>query len=256
MRLPYIFVPYYKHSTYIFMADIIYDGKASSYAHLTEQMYDFELGNYVSRGWEIFKANAGLMIGFVVVKGILSLACSLIPFLGTFVNLAVLGCMMGGFYLTCQKISNGENVEFGDFFKGFDHIKELFLGQFVMGIMVAIGFICLVLPSIYLAIAYGFMIPLIVLGRMPFWDAMETSRKIITKNWFMFFVMVFVYFGIILLGALALGIGVFVAFPVILCIQYAMYEGIVGINNDLYQEQIDEIGTNNSMWDGDTTMMK
>lgn len=238
------------------MANIIYDGKASNYAHLTEQMYDFELGNYVSRGWEIFKANAGMMIGFVFVQIALSLACSLVPILGSLANIAVSACLMGGFYLTCQKISNGESIEFGDFFKGFDHIKELFFGQFVMAIMVAIGFICLFLPGIYLAIAYGFMVPLIVLGKMPFWDAMETSRKIITKNWFMFFVMGFVYSGIALLGILALGVGIFVAVPVILCIQYAMYEGIVGVSDNSYQDQIDEIGADDNTWGGDTTLLK
>lgn len=234
------------------MANIIYDGKASNYAHLTEQMYDFELGNYVSRGWEIFKANAGMMIGFVIIQGFISGFTAFIPFIG----IAVQCCLSAGFYLTCQKISNGEDIEFGDFFKGFDHFKEMLFGGTIMSIMVFIGTLFFFLPGLYLAIAYGFMIPLIALGRMPFWEAMETSRKIITKNWFMFFIMGFVYGGIILLGFLAFGIGVWVAMPVILCIQYAIYEGVVGVSNDFSQEQIDEIGTNNSMWDGDTTMIK
>ncbi len=239
------------------MANITYDGQASDYSHLTEQMYDFRLGDYVSRGWDIFKENAGMMIGFVIVQGIISSVGGVIPFVGTFISMAISACMAGGFYLTCQKITKGESIEFGDFFKGFDHFKELFLGQIVMTLMVVIGIICLVLPGIYLALAYGFMVPLIVLGKLPFWEAMETSRKIITKNWFMFFAMGFVYFGIILLGLLALGVGILVAAPVILCIQYAMYESIVGINVDVYQDQIDEIGLKTEdTWGGDATLLK
>lgn len=238
------------------MADIIYDGKVSQYAHLTEYMYEFRLGNYVSRGWEIFKSNAGLMVGFFIVQSLISAAGGAIPVIGPFINMALSAAMMAGFYLTCQKISRGESIEFGDFFKGFDHFKEVAIGQVAMFFMVMIGLVCLVLPGIYLALAYTFMIPLIVLGKMPFWDAMETSRKIITKNWFMFFAMGFVYMGIALLGVLAFFVGIFVAIPVIFCIQYAIFEGIVGVGDDLYQSQIDEIGINADDTTGDTSLLQ
>ena len=88
----------------------------------------------------------------------------------------------------------------------------------------------LILPGIYLAVAYILTVPLIIERKLGFWDAMEASRKIVTKRWFSFF-----GFGLLLLlinivGALLCGIGLLVTVPVTYAAIVSAYENIVGLN--------------------------
>ena len=45
----------------------------------------------------------------------------------------------------------------------------------------------LILPGIYLAVGYAFVIPLIIDRGMPVWSAMELSRTTVHKQWFQTF---------------------------------------------------------------------
>ena len=64
---------------------------------------------------------------------------------------------------------------------------------------------------------------------MEFWQALETSRKIISKNWFAFFGFSFALFAINLLGMLAFGVGLLVTIPVTACAAAIAYKEIVGL---------------------------
>jgi uncharacterized membrane protein len=72
---------------------------------------------------------------------------------------------------------------------------------------------------------------LVIDHRMEFWQAMETSRKIVTKNWFAFFVLALVLFLVNLLGVLALGVGLLVTAPVTACAAAIAYKEIVGLHS-------------------------
>ncbi|WP_232319728.1 hypothetical protein [Prosthecochloris sp. HL-130-GSB] len=98
----------------------------------------------------------------------------------------------------------------------------------MMWLLVTIGVFLLVLPGIYLAVAYMFTVPLIVDYRMEFWQAMETSRKIITRNWFSLFGFVLLLAVINLGGALVFGIGLLVTIPLTAFAGVMAYCDIVG----------------------------
>jgi uncharacterized membrane protein len=53
-----------------------------------------------------------------------------------------------------------------------------------MTIMIMLGMFLLILPGIYLMIAYMFAMPLVVEKNMPAWRALEVSRKALTRKWF------------------------------------------------------------------------
>jgi len=88
--------------------------------------------------------------------------------------------------------------------------------------MTLIGFLLLILPGIYLSIAYVFTLPLIVDKEMDIWDAMETSRKAVTKHWFKVFGLFILLSLIMALGALALGIGLIWAVPLLFVTLYGL----------------------------------
>ncbi|MEM9934334.1 MAG: hypothetical protein AAF824_11995 [Bacteroidota bacterium] len=220
----------------------IYDADPAQFDYLINEGYEFRLGDYISRGWELFKMNTGGFVGYTMVFFLASLISSSIPFLGSLIGLAIGAPMTAGFFIVARKLANNEAVEFSDFFLGFEHITQLVLGNIVMAIFVCIGFLLLLLPGFYLAIAYGFVYMIIVFEKMEFMKAMEVSRKVITKNWWNFLLMALVYVGIMLLGAIALGVGLLVAFPTIYCISYAAYEDIMGVPDETMMDKIDEIG--------------
>ena len=75
-----------------------------------------------------------------------------------------------------------------------------------------------------------FTVPLIVERKFDFWEAMESSRRLITKNWFTFFGLAILLFLLNLGGLLLLGLGVLFTLPITYCVMAAAYESVVGVN--------------------------
>uniref|UniRef100_A0A7S4FHK1 Uncharacterized protein n=1 Tax=Eutreptiella gymnastica TaxID=73025 RepID=A0A7S4FHK1_9EUGL len=147
------------------------------------------------------------------------------------VNIGVGPCLVAGNYAVAFKIMKGSSTTLSTFFDGFHFIIPLFIAGVLQSICVTAGFMLLLIPGIYLVVAYQFTCPLILDKGMDAWEAMETSRRLITKRWFSMLMLDMVSMGILLLGALCLGLGLFVALPLCVCIQAAAYEGIVGLSH-------------------------
>lgn len=221
-------------------------------AQATSKSYSFNLGEYISQGFSIIGKNPGLFIGFAFVYLLIMLVCQIIPFLGAIVS----PCLVAGFYLAANKQEQGKSLEFGDFFKGFDYIGQLLLVAVIQaGLMIVlmipigimmfmsismmsgdetpfmmIGFVfLLMLPAVYLFISWGFAPFLIIFHKMEAWPAMEASRKIVSSNWFMFFLFSIVTSFITMLGFLALGFGILYTMPAAMCMYYAAFRDIVGL---------------------------
>lgn len=203
-----------------------------TFERLINEGYEVDPSKYLKGGWEIFKSRAGEFIVFAVIIAAVAALFSKLNFIGSLATTAVVPPLCAGFIVVIFMLFKGQQVQFGDFFKGFNYFLPLVLAGIVMGILVAIGMILLVLPGIYLIVSYMFVFLLIVDYRMEFWQAMETSRQIVTKNWFSLFVFVLMLFVINLLGTLALGIGLLVTAPLSVCSVCVAYRDIVG----LYEE--------------------
>ena len=109
----------------------------------------------------------------------------------------------------------GQEATVGDVFAPFnDSVLNLAMASILAGILVSIGMIFLILPGIYLAVAYIFTIPLIADKKLEFWTAMELSRKVVTKHWFSALGLIIVAGIIAALGVLALVIGLVVTAPI------------------------------------------
>ncbi|KPL13810.1 MAG: hypothetical protein AMS26_13070 [Bacteroides sp. SM23_62] len=192
--------------------------------HLIQQGYQTDAGGYIRRGWEIFQENMGLFIAYTILVILISVAAAFIPF----GSLLVSGPLMAGFYIVANKISKGEPYEFGTFFKGFDFFVPLLLYTLIGGIFIALGLVALIVPGIYLAVAYTFAPLFIVFAKMEFWDGMEYSRKLITKKWWNLFGLVLLLMLINMAGTLAFLVGLLFTIPLSYCAIYAAFEDIVG----------------------------
>lgn len=200
---------------------------------ILQQGYEVKIGEYLQRGWEIMKQNLGGFIGFTAILGLIAaipvLAPErLMPLANAFVNV-ISPVLSAGFLIVAFKIIKRQATEFGDFFQGFTRFLPIFLTSLLVGIFVFIGFVLLVIPGIYLGVAYSFAIAFVVGKNIDFWEAMESSRKIITRKWFSFFAFLIVLGLINIAGALLLGIGLLFTFPLTSCAIAAAFEDIVGL---------------------------
>ena len=138
--------------------------------------------------------------------------------------------LMAGLIVMGMRIANGQVAEVGLMFSQFSKILPLFFTTILMWIFIAIGFVLLIVPGIYLLFAYAMAIPLVVDKDMGPWQALETSRKAITKKWFKYSGFYLLMLLAILLGVLLILIGVIWAAPFVLIAYGIAYRNIFGIS--------------------------
>lgn len=191
---------------------------------LINKGFGTDVGGYINKGMQIFQQDVGHFVAYTIIFILILSVAAFIPF-GSFL---LAGPMTAGFYIVARKIHKGEAYEFGTFFKGFDHFVPLLLYSLIGTILKAFGFLFLLVPGIYLAVAWMFSIMFIVFGGMEFWDGMEFSRKLITIKWWNFFGLAILLILINLLGSLVFLVGLLFTIPITSCALYAAFEDIVG----------------------------
>jgi serine/threonine protein kinase/tetratricopeptide (TPR) repeat protein len=201
--------------------------------------YQLNVGHCLSRGWNLVKQN------FWRVVGVNTLVVVLLAFMGSFsltlssnwpgahfgsvLSLILSGPLLGGLYLYFLKLIRGERATVETVFSGFSsRFLQLFLGNFVATLLVVLGFLCLILPGIYLCTAWLFTLILIMDKRLDFWAAMELSRKVITRHWWKFLGFAIVLFLLKFVGFLFCIIGFFIAGPIVHAAFLYAYEDIFG----------------------------
>jgi len=94
---------------------------------------------------------------------------------------------------------------------------QLMLAGFLTKLLTVIGLCCcLVLPGLYLFVAWIFSVPLVADKRLEFWSAMELSRKVVTRVWFEMFALLFVAFLPVILAYIFVQVRIFwTAYPAI-----------------------------------------
>lgn len=187
------------------------------------------IGNTIARSWELLKGNFWLLVAATFVV-LLALAVMLAmvyrtPILGTIASLLFIGVFLGGLYYYYLRRLRGETVKFGDAFAGFTlAFVPLMLGGLVSSLLTCVGLVFLILPGIYLAVAWAFTPLLIIDKEMDFWTAMEVSRRVITAQWWRVFGLMFLAAIIGVLGALLLFVGIFLTLPITIGSLVVAYE--------------------------------
>jgi uncharacterized membrane protein len=141
-----------------------------------------------------------------------------------------------GNFIVSAKLLQGQTPDFRDFFAGFQFFLPLLLLSLVAGLFIGIGTILLLVPGVYLAVAYMFASNLVVDRRLDFWPAMELSRRTINPRWFGYFAFMLLVALLNLAGALLLGLGLLVTIPLSFCTVTAAYADLFGFQSDYTQE--------------------
>jgi uncharacterized membrane protein len=128
--------------------------------------------------------------------------------------------------------TRGQKPQFADMFSGGSHFLPLLGTTFLTLLVVALGYVLLIVPGIILALGLGFAGFYVVDQRMGPVDAMKASWNATKGHKGQIFLFGLVALLMVVGGYLACCIGVFVAIPVIMVAWTTIYTRISGTAGD------------------------
>ena len=212
---------------------------------------NWEIGAVLSEAWALsngFKATfwggfliyMGVVIAAAIVMGVLSAGIALVAsgaavvfaILSQLVQLIVTAPLITGLFMLGIKRAAGQPVNAFMLFNYFPKTLPLFLTYLLMLLLIVIGFALLVIPGIYLIIAYALALPLLVDKNLGIWESLETSRKSITSCWFRFFGFGIIGLVIVVISAIPLGIGLIWTLPWLYAAMGIIYRDVFGVSSN------------------------
>jgi tetratricopeptide (TPR) repeat protein/tRNA A-37 threonylcarbamoyl transferase component Bud32 len=186
--------------------------------------YTLDIGSCLRRGWLLVRSDFWPVVGVTLLVLLVTQAAS-----STVAGIILAGPLLGGLCLYYLKKIRSEPAGVGTAFSGFSiAFLQLFLAALVPPILIFLGFLCLILPGVYLAVAWIFTLALVVDKRLDFGPAMKLSRKTVSRHWWKFFGFILVLALLNLVGVLCCFVGSLVIIPVTFAALAYAYEDIFG----------------------------
>jgi hypothetical protein len=145
-------------------------------------------GRCLAQSWGLVRDNLGLLLGATSLVWLIETLCqSFLP--ASMVYLVLHGVFYGGLSMVFLNRLRGRPASMGDTFAGFRHgFAQLLLAGFISSLLAWLASCCcMILPGIYLFVAWLFSVPLVADKGLEFWSAMELSRRAVTRVWFHLF---------------------------------------------------------------------
>ncbi|MFZ3206429.1 MAG: hypothetical protein WA161_21525 [Pseudomonas sp.] len=224
--------------------------QAPSIEQALSRGYDFAIGELLGEAWQRVKGTKGIIIGGFLVFYAVMFVVSLVlgGMLGIFAALnesptsvmigeLVIGVLasalaypfMAGINMIGIRRAADQPISFNEIFSHFGRTLPLVITAVVMMLLIYLGMFLLIIPGLYLAIAYMLAIPLVVERGLSPWQALEASRKAISQHWFKTFGL-FLLLGLItMVSAIPLGIGLVWSIPLFVIAMGVLYRTIFGV---------------------------
>lgn len=179
--------------------------------------------------WKCIKEHifilAGLLIGFLIINGILSLVLAPMAtsiagqIVVTFISTAFSCFFSLGYYKNLFQALDGIEPQFSAYGQQARKIVTFFVTSLIVGIACGLGIILLIIPGIYLAIRLQFAILYIVEEDAGIIESLQKSWALTNGNMKGLTILLLVMIGITFLGMLLLIVGLFVAIPLVYLMQ-------------------------------------
>jgi hypothetical protein len=177
-----------------------------------------DIGSCLGRAWDLLTSDFWAFIG---VSALMILLLSVVGILA--------GPIMGGLSWYYLKRIRQQPTQLNDAFAGFNlEFVQLFVGGLVVSLLVSLGWLACAIPGIYLAVAWKLTLPIIIDRRIGFWQAMEVSRRVVTRHWWSVLLFAIVCGAINFCGVLLCFVGVFFTFPLTMLATTFLYEDLFG----------------------------
>jgi len=199
-------------------------------ASILARGYQLEIGECFSRGWALLVGRFWLLVGAAALMALLVFGLWSIPGIGVWATIALSFVLLGGLYWLYLRELRGHPVDIGAVFVGFGplFVPLLIAGSVASSLVVVGGLLCVV-PGVYLVVAWHMFAPLLMIDKgLGFWQALECSRKVVTRHWW-------ACAGLFLLGVLAVSagllaclVGAVITLPLFIAAVVVAYEDIFG----------------------------
>jgi len=234
---------------------------------LISRDYTVDIGQYFNQAWDLFRTNAGPILGATVLVYLAMFAVNLIPYASFVLSLVLSGPLIGGLWLFYIKCAQGQNPPVGDAFGGFGppfvHLMLVHAISTVFAIIcmlpgmvlgVAAGllkgmsdqgsgvnalsgallvlFVVLMVVGavayVYIATCWFFAMPLVAHKGLSFWPAMNLSRRVVNRHWWGTFGLALAAGLLAVAGALACGVGILLTGPIAMAMVTYHYLKVFG----------------------------
>ena len=203
-----------------------------------EGRYDFRVGEVMDEAWTLVKGMKASFWGAAIVIGIIYLVFStvcaiifglvvggqpnaLVKQLFNQIVAVLMTPFTMGLQMMCVRRALGFPISFSTAFSYFSRTGTALAGALLVLAMSCLGVGLLIIPGIYLGVAYQLTTQLICDQELSAWRAMETSRRAIHHKWWS-------VFGLTLVVGLMTGISAFfLLIPLIWTIPWAMMTSAV-----------------------------
>lgn len=203
--------------------------------HIDEKIqrgYTFRYKNYLMSAYELLKNNYIFMFVYAAIYIGLSALLMMNKSIGPFINIIITGPFVAGFLFAARQIDLGQQISLKDYFKGFYQPLDIISAYIFQALIIFVGIVLLVIPAIYFAVALSFVIPFVIFRNFRPLEAIETSRQLITKQWFDVFIFVLILGALNVVGALLFGVGFIITLPFTYVAIYFAYKDIVGFDDE------------------------
>jgi len=174
------------------------------------------------RAWQLLTRDFALLAGWTLLVAIAIMLTGLIPRVGWLVGMVVNNLLMAGVYVLFLARIRGFTPSLGDVWAVIRTAAiPIVVAGFAQLAMTAVGLLLLILPGIYLAVGYAFVLPLVVDRGLPVWEAMELSRTTVHRQWLPTFGLLLAAGVLLVASAVAFGVGLVLTLP--LCTAALMF---------------------------------
>ncbi|RJG14248.1 hypothetical protein D3879_13915 [Pseudomonas cavernicola] len=214
--------------------------------------YNFNIGDLISEAWQRTKGTKGIILGgFVIYYVAILVITTILGLVFGFVGLeaeegggatlvvsqlligligsALTYPFLAGIMMTGIRRAADQPLNFNEMFSYFGLALPLIVTALIMMILMYVGLLLLVIPGIYLSVAYMLAIPLVVERGLSPWQALEASRKAISQHWFKVFGLLLLLGLIMAVSMIPLGIGLIWSIPLFVISMGALYRIIFGV---------------------------
>lgn len=211
---------------------------------LIDNGYYFNFKNYLYSALELLKKNLINFTAYSATIILLAIVLSPLKAVGSIIFLLAIGPFLAGFYLTIRKINLGQVAKLSDFYQGFLNPSQPMFAYALVNLIVLMGSFLFLIPGIYFAVAFSFVLPFVVFKKMNVLTALETSRQLITKQWFEVFIFVLILGFLNVIGLLLWGLGLLISLPFSVIAIYFAYKDIIGFEINNSEENDSDINMN------------
>lgn len=201
----------------------------------------FTIKETVSEAWKVVKANiwvlAGLLIGYVILSFTLSLLLTgdstTMLSISSILSIIIGGLFTLGYFRNLFQALDGEEPQFSAYGQESRKLLKYIAASIIFTFIIIIGLALFVIPGIYLALRLQFFQALIVDEDCGIIESLKRSWELTKDQVLPLFILFLVMILISLIGLLLLGVGIFVATPVIYTMYLIVYRKL---NSPVYTE--------------------